>query len=110
MRGCFGGFPSGWNLKSCRCDGMWSFSSGIGLYIFYAHLGKVLTILKIYGPYVNRVPSWNSLLNKDFVTNWEVTLTSPWDVLRFGDLRRFQILWNIFLLTPFCFMISTVNK
>ena len=72
--GCFGGFSSGWNLKSCCCDGMGSFSSGIGLDIYDAKLGKMLTILSIYGPYVNRVPFWNSLLNKDFVTNREVIL------------------------------------
>ena len=45
-----GGLASGWNLKSCRCDGMWSFSSSIGLEIFYPHLGKVLTILNVYVP------------------------------------------------------------
>ena len=44
------GLASGWNLKSCHCDGMWSFSSGIGLELYDAHLGKVLTILNIYGP------------------------------------------------------------
>ena len=48
-----GGLASGCNLKSCRCDGMWSFFSSIGLDHFYAHLGKVLTILNVYGPYVN---------------------------------------------------------
>ena len=84
---------------------MCSFYSGIGLDIFYAHLGKVLTILNIYGPYVNRVPLWNSLLNKDFASNREVTLTSPWDVLRYGALRRFWILWNPCLLMPFPVMI-----
>ena len=46
----------GWNLKSCQCDGMWIFSSGIGMNIFYAHIGMVLTIINIYGPYLNRVP------------------------------------------------------
>ena len=68
------GLALGWNLKSCRCDGVWSFSSGIGVDIFDAHLGKVLTILNIYGPFVKRVPYWNSLLKKDFVTNREVIL------------------------------------
>ena len=67
-------FFLGWNLKSFHCDFMWSFSSGIGLDIFYAHLKKVLTILNIYEPYVNRVSFWNSLLNKAFVSNREVIL------------------------------------
>ena len=46
----------GWNLKSFQCDGMWSFSSSIGMDSFHAHIGMVLTILNIYGPYLNRVP------------------------------------------------------
>ena len=72
--GCFGGLVSGWILKSCRCDGMWSFSSGIGLDLYDAHMGKVLTILNVYGPHMNRVPFWNTLSNKTFVSNWEVIL------------------------------------
>ena len=56
VRGHSGGLASGWNLKSCHCDGMWSFYSGIGLELYDAHLGKVLTIPNIYGPYVNKAP------------------------------------------------------
>ena len=33
-----------------------------------------LTILNIYGPYLNRVPFWNDLLSKSFISNRKVIL------------------------------------
>ena len=50
VHGKSGGLALGWNLKSCRCENMLSFYSSIGLELYNAHLGKVLTILNIYGP------------------------------------------------------------
>lgn len=84
-------------MKSCCCYGMWSFYSGIGLELYDAHLEKVSTILNIYGPYVNRMSFWKTVLSKDFVTNREVILGG---MPRFADLGRSRVLWQPFLLIP----------
>ena len=69
-----GGLASGWNMQSFRCEGMCSLSSGIGMELFDAHLGMVLTILNIYVPYLNQVPFWTTLLGKSFISNRKVIL------------------------------------
>ena len=61
-------------MQSFRCDGSWSFASGIGLEIYDAHLGMNLIVLNIYGPYLNRVPFWNDLLSKSFISIRKVIL------------------------------------
>ena len=73
-RGRSGGLASGWKMQSCRCDCSWGISSGVGLNLWIAEIGKTLTIINIYGPYLNRVSFWESLLNLDFFEDTEIIL------------------------------------
>jgi len=54
-RGRSGGVASGWNVKSVKCVSSWGISSGVGLEVWDAQIGKDISILNIYGPYINRV-------------------------------------------------------
>ena len=78
-RGCSGGLASGWKVQSCRCDCSWGISSGVGLEVWDVVFGKTLTILNIYGPYLNRASFWDSLFNLDL---FDVT-----DVILGGDFN-----------------------
>ena len=59
-RGRSGGLASGWKVQSCRCDCSWGINSGVGLVVWDSVLGKALTILNIYGPYLNRASFWGA--------------------------------------------------
>jgi len=74
VNGRSGGLASGWRLSVCRCDNFWSIRSGLGLQLFSTDLGMVVIVLNIYGPYINRVPFWDSLLSNDFVLNRDLIL------------------------------------
>jgi len=73
-RGRSGGVASGWNMKRCRCDSSWGFQGGVGLDIWDALLGKLVTILNVYGPYLNRAGFWDSLLKMEFFDDRELVL------------------------------------
>jgi hypothetical protein len=53
-KGRSGGLSTGWCLKSCKCDRIWGFESGLGLNMFSAELGRSLLLINIYGPYTDR--------------------------------------------------------
>ena len=65
---------SGWKVQSCRCDCSWGISSSVGLNLWIAEIGKTLTIINIYGPYLNRASFWDSLLNLDFFEDTKIIL------------------------------------
>lgn len=73
-RGRSGGLTIGWRCRVCRAVHVWGFDSGMGLYFFSEVMGQSYTILNIYGPYHNRDPFWESLLNKSFLKGKEVIL------------------------------------
>jgi hypothetical protein len=60
-KGRSGGLATGWCHKSCKCDRVWGFDSGIGLNMFSAELGCSLVLINIYGPYAERKRYWDSL-------------------------------------------------
>ena len=60
-KGRSGGLATGWSLKSCKCDRIWCFESGLGLNMFSTELGRSLLLINIYGPYVDRKRYWDSL-------------------------------------------------
>jgi exonuclease III len=60
-RGRSGGLATGWLLKKCNCESVWGFESGIGLNFFSTDLGRSMTIVNIYGPYLDRQRYWNSI-------------------------------------------------
>ena len=65
----------------------------------------MLTVLDIYGPYVNRVPFWNTLLSKDFVTNREVILGGDFNLslgcAQFWGLRAVSNAMETFFINSF---------
>ena len=73
-RGRSGGLASGWKVQSCRCDCSWGIYSGVGLLVWDSELGKALTILNIYGPYLNRASFWDTLFNLDLFEDTDVIL------------------------------------
>ena len=46
----------------------------MGLAVWDSELGNTLTILNIYGPYLNRVSFWDSLFKLEFFENTDVIL------------------------------------
>lgn len=73
-RGRSGGLASGWRVSSCRCVCSWGISSGVGLEVWDAELEKTVTILNIYGPYLNRARFWDSLLNLELIDRSDLIL------------------------------------
>ena len=73
-RGRSGGLASGWKVQSCRCDKSWGINSGVGLVVWDSVLGKALTILNIYGPYLNRASFWDTLFSLDVFEDNDVIL------------------------------------
>lgn len=104
-RGRSGGVASGWNLKRCWCNFSWGIASGLGLEVWEAQVGRMITILNIYGPYLNRVGFWDSLLSMDLFSGQDVILgggilISLWDLRNSGDLGLFQMVWKTILYKP----------
>lgn len=73
-RGRSGGLASGWKVQSCRCDCSWGIFSGVGLEVWDTEIGKTLTILNIYGPYLNRASFWDSFFNMDLFEDTDLIL------------------------------------
>ena len=46
----------------------WGLDSVLGLEIFSEELGLLLSVINVYGPYVNRPTFWDSLLQNPMVT------------------------------------------
>ena len=97
-----GGLASGWRLRVCRCENLLSISSGLGLEVFVPDLGKILTILNVYGPYQDRVPFWDKVFNnpmldgRDLILggdlNFSLALAEVW-----GPRVVLDVLLNYFL-------------
>jgi exonuclease III len=71
-KGCSRGLATGWRLKSCKCDRIWGFESGLGLNMFSAELGRPLLLINIYGPYSDRKRYWDSLDLSSWLTDRDV--------------------------------------
>jgi hypothetical protein len=54
-KGRLGGNITGWKKGSFSYTNSWDFSSGLGTSLFSLDLGKEITFLNIYGPYLDRV-------------------------------------------------------
>jgi hypothetical protein len=66
-RGHLGGLAIGWHSKSIQVINSWGFESGLGIKVFVEDLGRYFLVLNVYGPSQDRVPFWDSLLNKSFL-------------------------------------------
>jgi hypothetical protein len=71
-KGCSGGLATGWRLKSCKCERIWGFESGLGLNMFSAELGHPLLLINIYGPYSDWKRYWDSLDLSSWLTERDV--------------------------------------
>jgi hypothetical protein len=66
-RGQSGGLEIGWNTHTIKLKNSWEFDSGLGLEICSADLRMVLIVINVYGPYLERMPFWDSLVRKTFM-------------------------------------------
>jgi endonuclease/exonuclease/phosphatase family metal-dependent hydrolase len=66
-RGRSGGLEIGWSKSKVKMLNSWGFESGLGVEVCYADMGRIFTILNIYGPYQDRVPYWESLTQKYYL-------------------------------------------
>jgi hypothetical protein len=73
-KGRSGGLATGWCLKSCKCDRIWGFDSGIGLNMYSTELGHSLLLINIYGPYVDRKRYWDTLEKCSWFSEQEVVV------------------------------------
>lgn len=63
VRGRLGGLAVGWNERTVKSLNSWGMESILGLNFSALELGEYFTIFNIYGPYLNRIPFWDSLLS-----------------------------------------------
>jgi hypothetical protein len=68
----------GWKSKVCRCDNVWNIESGIGLELYAEEMGRIMAVINIYGPYLDRVRYWESLLNNTFMEGQGVISLLVW--------------------------------
>jgi len=56
VRGRSGGLAVGWNTREVKLINSWGVESVLGVEVLSIELGTQLSMLNIYGPYLNRVP------------------------------------------------------
>ena len=61
-----GGLAIGWNSQKIQVLNTWGLDSSIGITFLLPTLKETVHLLNIYGPYMNRKPLSNTLLNKSF--------------------------------------------
>jgi len=62
VRGRSGGLAVGWKLNVAKLITSWGMNSVLGVELLSSDLGSSITVINIYGPYVNRIPFWDSIL------------------------------------------------
>ena len=68
VRGRSGGLAVGWRKCCVKLVNAWGLDSVLGLELFSEELGLLLSMINVYGPYVNRPMFWDSLLQNPMVT------------------------------------------
>ena len=61
VRGRSGGLAVGWKLSVVKMVNSWGRDSVLGVDLFSADLGTILSVINVYGPYSNRVHFWDAL-------------------------------------------------
>ena len=67
VRGRSGGLAVGWKLSTAKLLNSWGRDSVLGVELLSVDLGTQLSVINVYGPYLNRVPFWDSLLQDPFI-------------------------------------------
>ena len=66
-RGRSGGLAVGWKKSCMKLVNAWGMKDVLGVEVFSEELGISLTVVNVYGPYLNRAPFWDSLLQNPLV-------------------------------------------
>ena len=87
-KGRSGGLAVGWKNICVKMLNAWGSEAVLGVDLLFEDLGISLSVLNIYGPYINRAPFWESLFqnplaNGDSVVlggdlNFSMGLTEVW--------------------------------
>ena len=64
VRGRSGGLDVGWKLCAAKLINSWGMDSVLGAELLSVDLGTSITVINVYGPYVNHVPFWEYLLQE----------------------------------------------
>ena len=66
-RGHSKGLAVGWKNSSVKMINSWGTEVVLGIEVFAEELGISLNVVNVYGPYLNRAPFWDSLLQNPLV-------------------------------------------
>ena len=58
-----GGLAIGWNSRSVKVLNVWGMESVLGISIKALDLVDTFDVINIYGPYLNRIPFWDTIIN-----------------------------------------------
>jgi hypothetical protein len=61
------GNMNGWRKCSFYLTNSWAFSTSLGTTLSILDLGKELTLLNIYGPFLDRVEYWDKVFNIEWI-------------------------------------------
>ena len=73
-RGCSGGLAVGWKNCCVKLINAWGIEAELGIEVFSEELGIPLSVVNVYGPFLNRAPFWNSLFQSTLVNGDSVVL------------------------------------
>ena len=69
-----GGLAVGWRKCSVKLVNAWGMESVLGADLHCEELGFTLSVINVYGPYLNRVPFWDALLQNPLVSGDSLVL------------------------------------
>ena len=64
VRGRSGGLAMEWKLCAAKLLNSWGMESILGAELLSVDLGTSISVINVYGPYVNQFPFWDSLLQE----------------------------------------------
>ena len=73
-KGRSGGLAVGWRISGVKLINSWGSEGVLGVVVFSEELGISFSVINVYGPYINRVPFWDSLLQNPLVSGDSVVL------------------------------------
>ena len=73
-RGRSGGLAVGWKNCCMKLVNAWGMDAALGAEVYSEYLGTSLTVVNVYGPYLNRTPYWDSLLQNTLVNGDSLVL------------------------------------
>ena len=73
-RGRSGGLAVGWKNSCVKLINSWGIEAVLGVEVFSEELGISLSVVNVYGPYLNRGPFWDSVYQNPLVNGDSVVL------------------------------------